>query len=82
MSKSVIPLIHTQRSKAKWLLQLTYINTAKITHAKNTFSHIITKSSKAEEKKNLLYIATKPAAIIKNIIKNQKQFTLSTVIKK
>lgn len=46
------------------------------------FSHIITKSSKAEEEKNLLYIATKPAAIIKNIIKNQKQFTLSTVIKK
>lgn len=49
---------------------------------KHMFSHIITKSSKAEEEKNLLYIATKPAAIIKNIIKNQKQFTLSTVIKK
>lgn len=49
---------------------------------KHIFPHIITESSKAEEKKNTLYIAIKPAGIIKNIIKNRKQFMSSTVIKK
>lgn len=87
MRKFGVFLINNYTFEATQLLYLMFRNTSKITHT-NTLLPLLSSSTsskeKADEKAHLFYIQwfITSDAIIKNIIKKQKQLILSTMLKK